>query len=71
MHLSTLHLHRLGIALYFLHDEVNLLQLQVHDVVHQALGHLHVFLEQLIVEIGIFGEGIPHVTIQIDTQETA
>ena len=71
MHLGTLYLHRLGIALHLLHDEVNLFQFQVHNVIHQALGHPYMLLEQLVVEIGILGEGILHVTIQIDAQQTA
>ena len=71
VHLGTLHLHRLGVGLHLLHDEVYLLQLQVYDVVHQSLGHLHVLLEQLIVEVGILREGFLHVAVQVDAQQTA
>ena len=69
--LGALHLHRLRVALHLLHDEVNLLQLQVNDVVHQSLGHLYMFLEQLIVEVSILREGVLHIAVQVDAQQSA
>ena len=71
VHLGTFDLHRLRVAFYLLHDQVYLLQFQVDDVVHQSLGLLHMLLEQLIVEIGVLLEGILHIGIEVDAQQSA
>ena len=71
VHLGAFHLHGLRVALYLLHDEVYLLQLQVHDVVHQSLGHLYVLLEQLVVEVCFLGEGVPDIRVEVDAQQSA
>ena len=66
---GTLHLSVLRILLNLLHDEFYLLHLQVHNVVHEALCQLHVLLEQVVVEIGILGERIHHITVEVDAQQ--
>ena len=60
-HFAALHLVAFGVALDFLHDALNLLQLQVDDVVHDALGQSHMLAEKVEVKVGILGEGIYHV----------
>ena len=61
MILGPLHLLALRVFLNLIHNQVNLLHLQVHDVVHDALCHLHVLLELVVVEIGILRKRIHHV----------
>ena len=68
---GTLDFLRLRIFAYLLHDEVYLLQLQVNDIVHDTLSLLHVFLKQLMVEVGVLGEGITDIAVEIDTQQSA
>ena len=58
---GSLHLAALRVALHLIYYKVNLFQLQVHNVVHQPLGSLHVLAEQLEVETGRTGKRIFHV----------
>ena len=58
---GTLHFIALGVFLYLVHDKVYLLHLQVNDVVHDTLCHLHMLLELVVVEVGILGEGVHHI----------
>ena len=71
VHLGPLHLHRLRVALHLLHDKVYLLQLQVYDVVHQALGLLHVVAEQLVVEVGILRKRVLDIRVEVDAEQAA
>ena len=71
MLLGALDLHRLRVDGNLFHDEVYLLQLQVHDVIHQTLSHPHMLPEQLVVKVGILGKSVLHVAIQVDAQQTA
>ena len=50
---------RVGINLG--HDALYLLQLQVDDVVHDALSQCNVFFEQVEVEVSVRLERIDHV----------
>ena len=70
MNLCTLHLHRLRIIADFFQYLVDLLQFQIDDIIHQALGSLHMFLEQVEIEIGILCKRIDHITIEVDAQQT-
>ena len=66
-----LHLIILRVSLYFLQYQFNLFQLEVDDVIHDALSQLHMLLEQLKIEICIFSEWVHHVRVQVDSQQTA
>ena len=68
---GAFHLVALRVGLDLLHDQVDFLQFHIHDVVHDALCHLHMFAEFLVVEISIFGEGVHHIFIEIDRQQSA
>lgn len=48
----------LWVALDFLHYEVYLLQLHVHNVVHYALSQGHMLAEQVVVEVRFVGERV-------------
>ena len=59
--LSSLNLLALGVALYLLHDGLNLLNLKVDDIVHDALSYSYVLLEEVEVEVCLGGEGVYYV----------
>ena len=59
------------VGVYFLENHFNLFQFQVDDVVHQPLGQLHMFLEQIEIEIGFRRERVDHVSIKVDGQQAA
>ena len=69
--LGTLHLHRLRVAVNLCDNLVYLLQLQVHDVVHQPLGCLDVLLERVEVEAGLCRKRVLHVAVEVDAQQAA
>ena len=60
-HFATLHFITFRVALNLIHDTLNLLQLKVDDVVHDALGNGNVFLEEIEIEIGLRSEGVYYV----------
>ena len=59
------------VGVYFLENHFNLFQFQVDDVVHQPLGQLHMFLEQIEIEIGFRRERVDHVSVKVDGQQAA
>ena len=69
--LGVLDVVALRVVLYLRHDKVNLLQLQVDDVVHDALRLSYVLLEQLEVELRLLRERIFHVRVEIHREQTA
>ena len=71
MILSAFHLVALRVALYLVHDEVYLLHLQIDDVVHYALSQCHMFAEQVVVEVRLFGERLLNVTEKVYRQQSA
>ena len=69
--LSTLHFRVLRVVIHLVHNLVNLLQFQVHDIVHQALSHGHMLAEQLIVEVRILRKRIHHIRVEVDAEQAA
>ena len=67
----TLNLTALRVVFNLLHDEIYLLELQIHDIVHHSLSNSHVFGKLVEVEIGLFGERIYYIAKQIDAKQTA
>ena len=55
----------LRVVLYLVHDKVNLLQLQVDNVVHDALCLGHVLLEEIKVEACLRCERIAYVRVEV------
>ena len=70
MILCAFHLLALRVALHLLHDLVDLLKLQVHNVIHQALGHGHMLAEQFVVEVSILRKRVHHIRVEVDAQQT-
>ena len=71
MILGTFYLLALRVFLYLRHDEVYLLHLKVHNVVHYALSQSHMLAEQVVVEVRILGERILNVTEKVYRQQSA
>ena len=65
------HFFRFRVGVDFLHDQFDFLQFQVDDVVHQALGQLHVFLEEVEVEVSFGCERVDHIGVEVDGQQAA
>ena len=61
----------LRIFLYLLQDAFNLLQLQINDIIHDALCYLNMLSELLHVKIGILGKRMNHIRIEVDAQQPA
>ena len=61
----------LRIFLYLLQDAINLLQLQINNVIHDALCYLNMLSEFVHVKIGILGKWMNHVRIEVDAQQAA
>ena len=66
-----LYLITLRIAGYLCQDEINLLHLQIHDVVHDALCQLSVTAELLEVESGLGSERMLYVAVEVEAEQTA
>ena len=50
-----------GVLIDFLDDTFYLLQFQIDDIIHDALSQCYMFMEEIEVEVGIFGERIDYV----------
>ena len=68
---GLLHLFVLRVRLHLLHDLLYLLQLQIHNVVHQPLGNGHMLAEQIEVEARLLRKRVHHIRIKVDAQQTA
>ena len=71
MILGGLHLIALRVALDLLQDEVNLLHLEVDDVIHDALGKLHMLLELVEIEFRLSGKRMIDVAVEVEAKQTA
>ena len=71
MILRLLHARVLGIYLNLLHDHLYLLHFQIDDIIHHPLGKLNMLPELVEVEIGILGEGVYHIAIEVQTDQSA
>ena len=71
MEFGALHLIALGVLLDFLHDEVYLLQLKVHDIIHDSLCLGHIRAEFLIVEISLRSKGVHHIRVKVQAKQSA
>ncbi len=60
-----------GVGLDLGDDFLHFLQLQVDQVVHQALAHSHVLPEQVEIELGVRRERILDVAEKVDCQQAA
>ena len=69
--LYTLHLIVLRVALHLLHDALDLLQLEVHDIVHDALCEGHMLFELVEIERSLRSEGIVDIRVEVDGEKTA
>ena len=69
--LHTLHILTFGIAVNLSQNLVNLFQLEIDKVIHQALGALHMLSEKRHVEIGLVSERILHITVEVHSDQTA
>ena len=67
----ALHFLTLRIVHYLIHNKVDLLQLQIHDIVHQALCQTDMFAEQVKVKVCIFRKRVDHITEEVDAQQAA
>ena len=65
------HIFAFGVSINLFHDAFYLLQFQIDDIVHNALSQRYMFLEQFKVKVCIRFEGVYHIRIKIDSQQTA
>ena len=55
------HIFAFGVSVNLFYDAFYLLQFQIDDVIHDALSQCYMFMEEIEVEVGIFGERIDYV----------
>ena len=70
MVLGVLHVVALRIIFDLLHDQVDLLHLEIHNVVHDALGHANVSAKLVVIEARCGREGVLHIAIEIEAEQS-
>src|SRR5690606_27536841 len=69
--LHALHRIRLGVVVALHQDALHGLQLQVHQIIHQALGFIGHLGQALVVEAGLGSEGVGYKGEEVDGDQAA
>ena len=63
--------HRFGIRVYLFKYLFNLFSFEIDDIIHDALCILHMFTEQIEIEMSFAGKRIHYIGVEIDGEKSA
>ena len=69
--LGILHVLCLWVAVDLGDDAVDLLQFQIYDIIHDALGHLSMSAEGVEVKVRLGSEGVEDVGVEVECEQAA